>query len=71
MKTIIKRMKRKTPKFFIAARNIGLCLTAIGTAVAAAPVALPVILVKIAGYTAVAGGVMSAVSQSAVVNEKK
>ena len=44
-------------------RNIGLALAAVGGTILAAPVALPVAVVSIGGYIAVAGGVISAVSQ--------
>ncbi len=71
MKTVIKRMKRRTPVFFMKVRNTGLVIGAAGAAVLASPVVLPAILIKIAGYAAVAGGVMGAVSQAAVTNEKK
>jgi hypothetical protein len=67
----IERMAQPTPKFFQIARNIGLILAALSAAVFAAPVALPVIVTNIAGYVAVAGGVMTAVSQAAVKNEKE
>ncbi len=59
----IKRAKAPTPKFFKVLRNIGLALAAVGGSVLAAPIALPVVLTSIAGYLAVAGGVISAVSQ--------
>jgi len=61
--TIIKRVKAPTPKFFKVLRNIGLAMAAIGGTILAAPVALPVVLTTIGGYMAVAGGVVSAVSQ--------
>ena len=60
---IIKRVKTPTPKFFKVLRNIGLALAAVGGTVLAAPIALPVIVTSVAGYLAVAGGVISAVSQ--------
>ena len=60
---IIKRAKAPTPKFFKVLRNIGLVLAAVGGTILAAPVALPVIVTSVAGYLAVAGGVISAVSQ--------
>jgi energy-converting hydrogenase Eha subunit G len=44
-------------------RSIGLALLAISGTVVAAPVALPATVVTVAGYVAVAGGVLSAVSQ--------
>ena len=60
---IIKRVKAPTPKFFKVLRNIGLVLASIGGTILAAPVALPVVLTTVGGYLAVAGGVVSAVSQ--------
>ena len=60
---IIKRVKLPTPKFFKVLRNIGLVLAAVGGTILATPVALPVVVITIGGYVAVAGGVISAVSQ--------
>ena len=60
---IVKRAKAPTPKFFKVLRNIGLALAAVGGTVLAAPIALPVVVTSVAGYLAVAGGVISAVSQ--------
>lgn len=71
MNTVVKRMKRRTPKFFKKVRNTGLTVAAVGTAILSAPVVLPVVLLKIAGYLAVAGTVASAISQTAVTNEKE
>jgi uncharacterized membrane protein HdeD (DUF308 family) len=63
---IVERAKSPTPKFFRVLRSIGLALLAISGSVIAAPVALPVAVVTVAGYLAVAGGVISAVSQMTV-----
>ncbi|MBE0392151.1 hypothetical protein [Flavobacterium sp. PL002] len=63
---VIKRVKAPTPKFFRILRAIGLALLAISGSVIAAPVVLPVAVVSIAGYIAVAGGVISAISQVTV-----
>jgi uncharacterized membrane protein HdeD (DUF308 family) len=63
MKKIIKRAKAPTPKFFKVLRNIGLAFAAIGGTILTAPIALPVVVTSIGGYLAVAGGVVSAVSQ--------
>ena len=60
---IIQRSKAPTPNFFKKVRNIGLILTAVSGAIMAAPVAVPMVLVKLATYLAVAGSVASAVSQ--------
>ena len=66
---IIQRAKSPTPKFFKKLRNIGLVLATIATTVVAAPVALPAVVLKIAGYLAVASGIASAVSQTTVEGE--
>ena len=63
--SLIKRAKAPTPKFFKVLRNIGLALAAVGGTIIAAPIALPVIVTTIGGYLAVAGGVVTAVSQLA------
>ncbi|RVT75333.1 hypothetical protein EOD40_11255 [Flavobacterium sufflavum] len=63
MKKIINRASAPTPKFFKVLRNVGLALAAVGGTILAAPIALPVIVTTIGGYVAVAGGVLSAVSQ--------
>ena len=60
---LVDRAIAPTPKFFRILRSIGLVLLAISGTIIAAPVALPVALVSAAGYVAVAGGVISAVSQ--------
>lgn len=66
---IFQRAKAPTPKFFKVLRTVGLSLAAIGGSLLAAPVALPVALVTVAGYLTVVGGVIGAVSQTAVQNE--
>jgi hypothetical protein len=71
MKTIANRMTKPTPGFFKKIRNVGLTIAGLGATVLASPVALPAIIIKIAGYFVVAGGVMGTVSQAAVKNEKK
>lgn len=68
---VCDRMKKPTPKFFRKLRNIGISLATIGGTVLAAPVALPAVLLKVAGYLAVAGGVMGTVSQTAVHHEEE
>lgn len=68
---IAKRAKAPTPKFFKILRTIGLALLGISGSVMAAPVALPAAVVSAAGYIAVAGGVMSAVSQVTVEDSAK
>ncbi|THU38267.1 hypothetical protein FAM09_16455 [Niastella caeni] len=69
MSNIINRLQHSTPKFFKILRNIGVILAAISAALLASPVALPTFITDMAGYLAVAGSVMGAVSQTAVLNE--
>lgn len=71
MSNIMNRMQDNTPKFFKLLRNIGMTLAAVSAAVFAAPVALPDTITNIAGYLAVAGSVMGAVSQTAVLHEEE
>ena len=68
---IVERAKAPTPKFFRILRTVGLTLLAISGSVLAAPVSLPAAVVSVAGYLAVAGGVISAVSQITVKDDKK
>lgn len=63
---LIERAKAPTPKFFRILRSVGLTMLAISGSVLAAPIALPAGIVTVAGYLAVAGGVLSAVSQVTV-----
>jgi hypothetical protein len=69
MNNVINRLQGTTPKFFKILRNIGLAMAAVSGAVFASNVALPTVVTDIAGYLAVAGSVMGAVSQTAVLNE--
>ena len=66
---LVERLTAPTSKFFRIIRNVGLCLAAVGVAIIAAPVALPVTIVTVAGYLAVAGSVMTAVAQATVEGE--
>ena len=68
---VVERIKAPTPKFFKILRTIGLALLAISGTIVAAPIVLPVTVVTVAGYMAVAGGVISAVSQMTVVEENQ
>ncbi|WP_130734003.1 hypothetical protein [Flavobacterium sp. J27] len=63
---VLDRAKAPTPKFFKVLRTIGLALLAVSGSIVAAPIALPTVVVTVAGYAAVAGGVLSAVSQITV-----
>jgi hypothetical protein len=63
---LASRLSAPTPTFFKTLRSIGLVLAAISASVVAAPIAVPLIVTQVAGYLAVAGGVLTAVSQTAV-----
>ena len=67
----MNRLQQPTPPFFKKIRNIGLLIAAVGSSILAAPVTLPLLLVNIAGYLVVAGGVMSTVGQAAVKREEE
>jgi ABC-type xylose transport system permease subunit len=67
---LIDRVVSPTPTFFQKLRSIGLALAAMSGAIIAAPIALPAIVVTIAGYLAVAGTVLSAVSQITVAGDQ-
>ncbi len=66
---IIQRLVAPTPPFFVKVRNIGLIITALAAAVIGLPVELPAIVGEIAGVVAVAGSIMTGVSQAAVEKE--
>ena len=64
-----ERLTAPTPRFFRKLRNIGLIITAVSAAVLTAPVTLPSVVITVAGYLAVAGSVLGAVSQATVESE--
>jgi hypothetical protein len=66
---LIDRISSPTPKFFRKMRNVGLILAAISGTLVAAPIALPAVVIQIAGYLGVASAVASAVSQATVEGE--
>jgi hypothetical protein len=66
---ILHRLTAPTPPFFKKVRNIGLILTALAAAVIGLPAELPAIVGEIAGVVAVAGSIMTGVSQAAVEKE--
>ena len=68
---IVDRAKAPTPKFFKILRSSGLALLGISGSRVAAPVVLPAAVVTAAGYVAVAGGVISAISQITVDDKAK
>lgn len=69
--TITQRIKSPTSSFFKKVRNAGLVLAGLSAAILTAPVALPPIVVSLAGYLGVAGAVASAVSQATSTGKEK
>ena len=65
---VIHLEKMPTPRFFRMLRTVGISLASGGAALLAAPVALPAVLLSIAGYAVVAGSVATAVSQAVVAD---
>lgn len=61
-----ERFNAPTPKFWKKVQKVGLILTALGTALATAPVALPAVIVTAAGYAAFGGGLIATMSQFTV-----
>ena len=70
---LVERVKAPTPKWFKIIRTIGIVLTAVGGAIIAAPVAIPAVLVTVAGYAMLGGTVATAIAQTAMQtdNEEK
>lgn len=66
LKSFFTRCGEETPPFFKKLRMVGLMVAAAGTAVIAAPVALPAVVVTVGGYLIVGGTVATAVSQAAI-----
>jgi hypothetical protein len=67
---LAERLVAPTPPFFQKIRNAGLVMLAISSAIVGLPVAVPLVVTQIAGYLAVAGTVMSGLSQAAVDTSK-
>jgi hypothetical protein len=63
---MIEPAKAPSPKFFRILRSIDLALLALSGSFIASPVVLPTVVVSVTGYLAVAGAVLSAVSQMTV-----
>ena len=66
---LIERAKQKTPKFFRNLQKLSLVATGLAAAILGAPIALPGIVVSLAGYLATAGAVAAAISQVTVVSD--
>jgi len=69
LKSVFKRFRLETPKFFRKLRNLGLVVTAVGVTLLASPIELPTTVLSIAGYLTVAGAVAIAMSQAVASDE--
>ncbi|WP_213087047.1 hypothetical protein [Chitinophaga agrisoli] len=65
---ILQRLAAPTPRLFKKLRAAGLVLTAAGVSVLGVAANLPQVVVSVAAYLVVGGGVLSAVSQLTVEN---
>jgi len=68
---VVQRVKAPTPKFFRILRTIGISLAVAGGTLMSSPITLPTSIVAAGGYIAVAGSVLTAVSQTAVEKPKE
>ena len=62
---LVQRWNAPTPPFFQKVKQIGIALAAVGGALLAAPIALPALIINLAGYAVVAGSAIAAISQTA------
>ena len=67
--TLAERVMAPTPKFFKTLRTIGLVIGLVGGAILASPVLLPAAIVTVGSYLALAGSIVTGVSQTAVGKE--
>ena len=67
--TLVQRVVAPTPKFFRLLRTIGVIVGLVGASLLATPVALPTAVVTIGGYLALAGSIVTGISQTAVGKE--
>ena len=66
---MIQRLQSTTPPFFKKVRNIGIILATVSATLLAAPIALPAVVLQVAGYMAVAGTVATAISQTTISDQ--
>jgi hypothetical protein len=67
--TLVQRVMAPTPKFFKILRTIGVVIGLVGASVLASPIALPAAIASLGGYLALAGSIITGVSQTAVEKE--
>ena len=61
-----ERSIRARSRFYRKLRNISLTLAAISGSILAAPIALPALVIQVAGYIALAGTIAGGISQTKV-----
>jgi hypothetical protein len=67
--TLAQRVMAPTPKFFRTLRAIGVVIGMVGASILASPLALPAVVATVGGYLALAGSIVTGVSQTAVGKE--
>jgi hypothetical protein len=67
--TLAQRVLAPTPKFFKILRTIGVVIGLVGASILASPVVLPAAIATAGGYLALAGSIVTGVSQTAVGKE--
>lgn len=67
---MISRFQKPSPKFFVRLMKIGVAIGAVGGALIAAPVGLPVAVITIGGYLVVAGSITVAISGLTTTDDK-
>ena len=67
--TLAQRVVAPTPKFFRLLRTIGVVVGLVGASILASPVVLPAVVVIVGGYLALAGSIVTGLSQTAVGKE--
>ena len=67
--TLAQRVVAPTPKFFRLLRTIGVVVGLVGASILASPLALPAVVVTLGGYLALAGSIVTGLSQTAVGKE--
>ena len=67
--TLAQRVVAPTPKFFRLLRTIGVVVGLVGASILASPLALPAVVITVGGYLALAGSIVTGLSQTAVGKE--
>jgi len=62
---IIDRLKAPTPSYWKKIRNIAATIGSVGAVIVGLPIALPAVVITVAGYAVAVGTVVATVSQTA------